>query len=255
MPFFEEFPSDRVVNVHWHKKKPPDDGGEDDLPCGAFRHGYGLWNESPPGSGYLNFPNQSIFYLTFGNVYGLGLVFPASPGSLKTNAYWWSTADFQPQPIHRKDVPWIWGAPKSWTLTVDQAELDRRIKLTNPTRGYSVVSIYIEEIRNINPQRLPDYAYGDTLVPDRVVETNTIEILYQQDGEVYPPGFRVGMVLDSPSGQIRLRSIYPPTLIQAHCKNQTTGGLPDTDLHPVYDDVAPGSTAWPLRPPPPLPFS
>lgn len=256
MPFFEEFPFDRVVNVHWHKKKDDGGGGEDDLPCGAFRHGWGLWDASVPTINYGDIPGQSIFYLTGSSIYGLGFVMPSDPDSKQPYSYWPSVGDYlrRGQPIRSTDLPWLWGSPSGWTLVVDQAELDYRTTLLNPGRGYTVESIFIQEFRNINPQAL---RIGLPVEADHEVASNTIDIATQMEGEVYPPGFRVGMnVRTRLGGLFRAFSIYPPTTIQAHCKNETAGGLPPQDnRHSPLGGVAPGSTDWPLRPPPPPPFT
>ena len=249
MPLFVEDPLSRIVRVHWKDDDDPGVPPDSFYPCGAFKHGYGL---VPPIFG--NNPGLSIFILDDFNIYGIG--YDDDPISVtKPLNYWWSTADYLPRTevIDRRDVPYIWGPGVNWTVTVDTATLAARY----PT--YFTGGIRIQEFRNLNIQRFTH----EGPFPDRVVEATTMDIARQAAGEIFPPGFRVLMTVNDfplppPTGFWRT-VLYPPTLVQAHCLHETPGEYPP--LPPGYPPgnywykyPAPGSTEWPLRPPPPPPF-
>ena len=252
MPYVE-FPADRIVNVHWHKK---DNGGgpDDELPCGAFQHGYALWDDSVPEINYGNIPGQGLFILDAYNIYGIGFDTTSGHDPLKPRSYWWTTADYlRPGPIDSRDVPFVWGTPRSWTLTVNFAELAYRLDRLHP--GFVLNSVVIQEWRNINIQTWPTGL--DLDVPDRQIEGTTMEIAVQREDEAYPPGFRVLQITNFDFGP-RLAG-YPPMMVQAHCTNETTGAYPPPPPgiqgNPFHVYPAPGQTNWPPRPPPPPPYT
>lgn len=236
---YVEFPADRIVNVHWHKKNG-NGGGDLEFTCGAFRHGYGLY-DAIPRVNFGGIPGLGLFILDNFNIYSMGIDNNPNKDPLVPYSYWWHTADFLPLPFHDyHDVPFIWEAPRSWTLTVDSGELASR-------SGVALDSVYIQEYRNINPQA---WAAGGAVgaVPDQVAD-GSIDIINQRDGEIYAPAFRVGMRW----GRYDSIVAYPPTLVQAHCDLETIGDYPPGKRdNPYFVYPAPGRTDLPLRPPPSL---
>lgn len=255
MPFYAEFPTDPVVNVNW-KKKDGDGGGIEEIwPCGAFRHGYGRWDPETGLYSFGDIPGNSIFILTSWNIYGTGVDHNPDRKPYQPYANWPSLGDYLPSPFNQLDVPYVWAAPKSWTITYDFAEAVRRLEKTNPY--WSLDSVQFQEFRNINRQQLD--AINDYVLPDRVVEGPVIDIEFQTKDEIFPPGFRVMKRLNQGFPPLFLRrDQYPPCLVQAHCEHETIGEYPPRPPQLVrgvpYDYPLAGSNTWPIRPPPPPPF-
>jgi hypothetical protein len=261
VPFYVEFPTDPVVNVNWKKKDGDGSPDPDAWPCGAFRHGYGKYDSTTGITHYGEIPGNSIFILTDWNIYGIGFDFSSPHETYQPYSYWWSTADYNSSPINPRDVPYVWNSPSSWTLTVDLAELTARKTRERP--GIIINSVTIQEFRNLNIQALK--TRFDPVAPDREVKANTIDIQAQTVDEVYPPGFRVLYEYEfggtPPAPPSTVPSIYPPMLVQAHCKLETTGDYPprppsvDEALGGIpYAYPAFGRNDWPIRPPPPPPY-
>jgi hypothetical protein len=252
MPFYVEFPVDNVVDVHWKKK---DDGGGtgDHLECGAFKHGYGLYDPETNDDGFYIIPGNGIFILDFANIYGIG--FDTIPGhkSYKPYSYHWSTADYLGGTVNFRDVPFVWLGPRSWTVTVDVQTLVERLSRQDPP--LVLQSVAVQEFRNLNIQALK--SIDDPVVPDRTSD-ETITIENTRIGEIYSPGFRVVSTVTR-GGEPFLRiEQYPPSLIQAHCLFETTGDYPPDPTefvgNPFYSYPAAGRNDEPIRPPPPPPY-
>lgn len=256
---YVEFPTDPIVNVHW-KKKPNGNGppGPDfEWPCGAFKHGYGLYDERTNDPRYYTIPGNSIFILEDFNIYGIAYDHTPMHNPNKPYNYWWSTADYLiggTGAIDPKEVPFVWGRPRGWTLTVDFDELKRRYERDQDV--FQMDSVSIQEFRNLNIQALNPWGFHPP-APDREVVGRTIEILPQQPSEIYPPGFRVMQTVSVIGGTFggSEAAAYPPTLVQAHCKEETEGDYPPgRTVNQFYLYPAPGYDYWPIRPPPPPPY-
>lgn len=258
---YVEFPADPIVDVHWHKKKNGNgDPLDDPWPCGAFKHGYGLYDDATGTYSFFPQPGNSIFILTRFNIYGIGYDILTAHEPFQPYSYWWSTADYLGSVIDSRDVPFVWFRPGSWTVTVDVSTVEERFNRKWQDLGVgggTVNSVSIQEFRNLNIQALQPLG-TPALIPDREVQSSTIDIVAQADDEIYPPGFRVRYKATVGGGAERVYDeTYPPSTIQAHCKHETTGDYPPRppNLEAVlYDYPAPGRNDWPLRPPPPPPF-
>src|SRR5437763_287149 len=184
MPFYTEFPVDNVVDVHW-KKKDDGGGGPDDIGCGAFRHGYGLYDPATNDDNFYIIPGNGIFILDFANIYGIAYDMTPGRKSYKPYAYHWSTADYLGGAVNSRDVPFVWLSPVSWTVTVDVETLADRLSRRGSPDNHpplALQSVVIEEFRNLNIQALQPIQ--DPVVPDRTSD-ETITIENARSGDIY----------------------------------------------------------------------
>jgi hypothetical protein len=245
---YRESPLEQLVEIRLPKKKPPDGGGGPSdfrAACGAFI--YGTLPGTPVGyTGVQVLDDVNMYLSTRDTTPGHDpkkpiMYFPAF------TEYMSGHGTDPPSPI-LNHWPYIWWSPGSWTIT-NYPEV----------YGGTDDNYRFLEFRNVNLQVFDPNSYNTA--PDRAVDGNTITILHQTAGEIYPPFF----ILEHLGSLGSPRVIYPHIKVQAHCLHETEGGGfydPLTGLPPqppgwgtFFDPAgfwkypAPGSTDDPIRPP------
>jgi len=245
MPYVE-FPSDPVVNVHWHKKKDNGGGpGDRHLTCGAFTED--LFYKNPENAGiagfaywilYAGFPPIPISghrFIFSGSLYGgARSVFqgaPTTPGAF--GAYW---------PVYEG---YLWSSPASWTVTYEDL-YDLRY--------------YIGLWRGISLNALMEFGFISTIPPNEIGPVSrrgaSIEVTPQETDNGLPVIFglyQLGTIItpDDPDSLLVTHSV--PSIVQAHCgEAETTIGKPpppayfgNTPPTPPYDNYI-LSTPYPV---------
>lgn len=245
MPVYTEFPADRVVNVRWHKKKPPNGGpGLYHLTCGAWTDdlfyenptnanvdGFAYWILYPAGP---PFPIPHRKFGFSGSLYGGARHHEPAPGD--EGAYW---------PVYEK---YLWSSPASWTVTYEY--------------WIPFLRYYIGLWRGISLNSLMEFGFISQIQPNETGPASfggaSMEVTPQETDNGFPVIFGLFVLgtTATPDSNVPLLVTHSiPSIVQAHCDTaETTIGAPppapayigDTPPEPPYDNYI-------LQPPYPVP--
>jgi len=273
---YTEFPTDRIVDVHFKKKTPPDgeppphDGACGEFPCGSL-----FFPMSRSFAGGVDFP---FCCLSIDNFYG-AVADSANPGHKPTQpaAFFPLFADYGltgcfppavPNPSGGLFWPMIWENPCSWTVTRISQGVDFITGDNVPFPGW------IEVYYNTNPQAFWQALQGHPLTeqapvmpPDDFASSTdgyTVINVAMRPDDWYEPILRFN------GGNFHYSvSAHFAVHIQSYCNGLEVSGpllpvscadlaagvptqLPGwgTSFWPTYEYPVAGQTDWPMKGPP-----
>lgn len=233
MPAFVEDPWSRIVAVHW---KDDDDGGGpgpgEPGPCGqVLLQGLVGLGDTTNNTGIHLLDGAGVWFVSRNTA-----AHPLDKPFTMTNAL--IIYGYVPENTY------VWSAPGSWTIAFG-----------TPLRPSDQFRLNV--YRNLNTQAFANLGRDDYMAvpPDQTTPlAGALTVEAQRADETYQPVYTVDYY-DALAVQWN-RYAFPGGGIQAHCAEETPGGLPPQppDYVIIRTGEAPGSTNAPLKPPP-LPTS
>lgn len=234
MPAYSEFPFERIVNVRWKKKGPPDGGGgpAEPEPCGQFEYpgvmpflGVSRWSLDGQYQPYMIGLANTIGSLAQdgdGNFYFLpyNSFIPISHGEMAPDLYYWGYGS----------------GISGFTIT------------------YQTVPTWFDRIGVDIYHNLDAANITAASPPDEIIETGESTLSFFYDTQhvsrfpilsfwgywSYPTGYYFGrdQVIPDDGGKTFLT-------IQSYCKHQTIGAPPpQPKTHPPYPPFEQGGNGW-----------